>query len=478
MSNIGDNTFTEGSKWRKWDLHVHTPASFFWNGGKLLRDMSYKEKEVSIETFIKKVNDSDIATFCIMDYWTFDWCIELKKYTKEHPDKLRTMIFSGMELRVECPVNYRLNIHVLLSNLLSVQQLQDFKSNLRIRIGNKNKILSDEALIEFAKSLSQDKAQIHGFKNPNTLTDDQLLKLGSQTAKVTNDSLQVAFKQIPEDSGFVILPYDTSDGLLNLDWKKHPHDDNYFMQTASIFETRDQRNIDLFNGIKTKENEEFFINFYKTIGSKAKPCISGSDAHRFSEYGNYPTNRITWIKADPTFEGLKRVISEPIERVYIGAIPPKLQDVSQYSSKYIKSISVGAMTQGTTPAWFDNQIELNTGLIAIIGRKGSGKSALADIIALLGKSYIDSKDYSFLIGDKFRKPGIASRYQSSIYWCDDNKLEDFNLNDNVNRSTEPERVRYLPQVYVDRLCNEVGVSDKFQKEINKVVFSYLPKNEL
>lgn len=32
--------------------------------------------------------------------------------------------------------------------------------------------------------------------------------------------------------------------------------------------------------------------------------------------------------------------------------------------------------------WFDTELELNTGLIAIIGNKGSGKSALSDIIGL------------------------------------------------------------------------------------------------
>lgn len=30
----------KGSEWRKWDLHIHTPASFFWKGSKQLKDMS------------------------------------------------------------------------------------------------------------------------------------------------------------------------------------------------------------------------------------------------------------------------------------------------------------------------------------------------------------------------------------------------------------------------------------------------------
>jgi hypothetical protein len=41
------NNYPSGSQWRKWDLHVHTPASFHWNEGKLLTDMNTQEKEAT-----------------------------------------------------------------------------------------------------------------------------------------------------------------------------------------------------------------------------------------------------------------------------------------------------------------------------------------------------------------------------------------------------------------------------------------------
>ena len=103
-----------GSEWRKWDLHVHSPASYFRRGGKLFKDMNQTEKDAAMKEFIKTVNESDVAAFCVMDYWTFDWCIALKKYAKAHPNELKKPVFNGMELRVECPVDYRLNIHVIL----------------------------------------------------------------------------------------------------------------------------------------------------------------------------------------------------------------------------------------------------------------------------------------------------------------------------------------------------------------------------
>lgn len=365
-----NNIYERGSEWRKWDLHIHTPASFFWTGGKQLKDMDTNEKEESMKSFIKAVNDSEVATFCIMDYWTFDWCIDLIKHNNQHPEELKKAVFFGMELRVECPVDYRLNIHVILSNTLTEQQLNDFKSELKIRIGGRNKNLSNEALIEFAKTLGEDKARVHGYDNPTTLINDKLLELGSKTAEVIKDSLKKAFEHIPEDSGYIVLPYDTSDGLSELDWSRHPQDDNYFMRTASIFEARDQKNIDLFQGKETEDNRDFFKNFYKTIGSKPKPCVSGSDAHKYSDYGQYPSDKITWIKADPTFEGLKQILYEPTDNVRIQANKP--EEKSGYH--VIKSIEINNEICKQT-------ILLNPNLNTIIGGRSTGKSTLLQLIA-------------------------------------------------------------------------------------------------
>lgn len=371
---------SEGSIWRKWDLHVHTPASFHWKDGKKLRDMNDLEKKDALNRFISVVNGSECAAFAVMDYWTFDWYIELKEYIKSEPDLLKKTVFPGMELRIECPVDYRLNIHVLLSDSTTKQQLVDFKSSLQIRVNGSNKNLSDDCLIEFAKSLGADKAKVHGFEDPNKLSDDELLQLGSQTAEITKDSLNVAFTKIPDDSGFILLPYDTSDGLLDLNWKKHPQDDNYFMQTAHIFETRDYRNIDLFSGVKTEDNKEFFDNFSKTLGGKPKPCISGSDAHSFAKYGVFPSGKITWIKSDPTFEGLKQIIYEPLERVRIQPHDP----FSDKAKVYFSYAEIAGSTHYVIPNF---SVPFNRELVVLIGGRGSGKSAFLDTFAFLNEEH-------------------------------------------------------------------------------------------
>jgi len=397
-----EKRYPKGSEWRKWDLHVHTPASFHFNGTKKLREMSMEEKTAEIKNFIDVVNKSDIAAFCLMDYWTFDWYLELHEYVTKNPDELKKTVFPGMELRIESPTDYRLNIHVILSDKLSKQELVDFKSELNILSIDKK--LSDDALIRFAKSLDVSKAAKHGYANPDTLEDDKLLQLGSQTAEITKESLGKAFNQIPIDTGYVILPYDTSDGLLNLNWEDHPHADNYFMQSSHIFETRDRRNIDLISGIKTPENEKFFENFYKTLGNQAKPCISGSDAHKYSDYGKYPSNRITWIKADPTFEGLKQIIFEPKERIRIQEANPD----TDFDKPLFTSIQIVDETKilddlNSELRFSNTELPLNKGLVSIIGGRGQGKSMLINFLGHGFKKEINQKlQTKIQLSDKFQ----------------------------------------------------------------------------
>jgi ABC-type cobalamin/Fe3+-siderophores transport system ATPase subunit len=432
MGIVENNKFSRGSVWKKWDLHVHTPASFFWNGGKQLKDMTSEEKTVGIEKFISTVNESDIDVFCLMDYWTFDWYLELQDYIKENPNSLKKTVFPGMELRIECPVNYRLNIHCILSDKLSKQELIDFKSELYIRSIDKK--LSNDSLKRFAKSLDESKARSHGFYDPKTLSENKLIELGSKTAEITKESLTKAFKQIPIDTGFVILPYDTSDGLQGLDWSSHPQDDNYFMQTAHIFETRKQSNIDVISGKKTSENESFFDNFFKTLGNKPKPCISGSDAHTYSKYGDFPSNRITWVKADPTFEGLKQIIYEPEDRVKIQELSPDDKEDYQVIDK-VKFIDNDFLT---------SDILINQNLTAIIGGKSTGKSVLLRNIA----ESIDPKE----VNKRLKEVGLDlySKQVSDfrVIWKDsqENKKND---NGVINK-----KIIYIPQSYLNRLVDK------------------------
>lgn len=294
-------------------------------------------------------------------------------------------IFPGIELRVDAPVDYRLNIHVIFSELVTNQELNDFKSTLII--SGHDRQLSDEAIIAAARTLPADKArEVVGsgdYKNDDKIAFD----LGVKTIKITRESLKKATDALAHEKCLVILPYDTSDGILNLDWRNHPHDDCYFLKRADIFEARNKDNIDLFLNTKTAKNEGFIANFFENIGGRAKPVISGSDAHKISDYGTYPSGKATWIKASPTFRGLCQTLIEPQSRTFIGERPDKLKVIANKATKFISKLEIKKRPDARfDEAWFNNAIILNPELVAVIGNKGSGKSALADVLGLMGNS--------------------------------------------------------------------------------------------
>ena len=439
--------------------------------------MDVAEKEAVLKEIVEALNNSDVAAFSIVDYWTFDGFEELRSHVSSGKANLIKTVFPGMELRVEAPVNYRLNVQVLLSDQLSRQQRADFKAELRL--SGSDRSISEEALIQFAKGLSPDKAERHGFSGNYANDDAKLLSLGSKTAEVTRASLVRAKKTLPEGTCLIILPYDTTDGLEKLDWAQHPCADQYFMQSADIFETRSPGNVDLFLGRKTAANSAFFDNFLKTMGGNPKPAISGSDAHKTDDYGKFPGDRITWIKADPTFEGLRKVLIEPEGRVFIGERPEQLQIIDERPTKFIDSISINKRPGSELDEhWFDCEIPTNPGLVAIIGNKGNGKSALGETIGLLGKTG-NTEAFSFLSPRRFRqsKNNKAAHFEGILKWVSGN-TEATRLDEDPD-SNAYELVKYIPQSYLETLCNELGLVEEggFDDELRSVIFSHVPKED-
>ncbi len=468
-----------GSLWRKWDLHIHTPASIkHWKGTKRYSDMTSSDKDEVNQKIIESMNQSDVAVFCIMDYWTFDGYLEIKAYLDRNPSvKCNATILPGIELRVDAPSKKRLNIHAILSNQLSRQQISDFKNELRLL--ESNRPLSYEALREFAKGLDAGKARHYGYKNPAELEDEQLTELGFDTAEVTRESLQNAIKLLPGNSCLIMLPYDTHGGAEELYWQEHPPADNFFMRIADLFETRSQSNIDLCLGIRTPQNAKHIDDFLTTIGGKPKPVVSGSDAHSIKDYGKFPQGKITWIKADPTFQGLRQTLISPSQRTFVGLNPPNIDRVISNKTKYLRKLTIKRTSTSVNDdgVWFDDlEIEFNHGLVAIIGNKGMGKSALADILGLLGNSE-RGEHFSFLSREKFvgkdRSKSKARNFSACLYW-ESGFTEKKSLEEQVSIESS-ELVRYVPQNFFEKICNETELREggEFSQELEKIIFSHV-----
>ena len=176
-----------------------------------------------------------------------------------------------------------------------------------------------------------------------------------------------------------------------------------------------------------------------------------SDAHNWTESGDKDSlgHCELWMKADPTFRGLQHALLEFDERVYIGSEPPKVTDVKKRPQRYIRSIDIKKV-QGSPllEQWFDCLILFNPGLVAIIGNKGSSKSALADIVALGGNSQQEG-NFSFLNENKFRnsREDKSVHFEATLSWhSGDGEVYP------LSRRHDPEdveRVRYIPQSYLE-----------------------------
>jgi ABC-type lipoprotein export system ATPase subunit len=206
-----------------------------------------------------------------------------------------------------------------------------------------------------------------------------------------------------------------------------------------------------------------------------------SDSHWLSDSGQKDRigNCFTWIKADPTFQGLMQAMQEFEDRIYIGDAPLKQRKVEQSKTRFIESVKVSKKQDSAlSEEWFNLEIPLNSDLVAIIGNKGSGKSALSDIIALAGNTRHHEK-FSFLTNTRFRSPKtkFANHFDASLIWLDDttSKCE-------LDKDPDPtavERVKYLPQSYLEDLCNELGTggSSAFDAELRKIIYSHVPDGD-
>jgi hypothetical protein len=130
------SAYSRGSEWRQWDLHVHTPASFHWDGQRLDPDINCDGNRRLIDEMIAAMNAAEPEVFALMDYWTFGGWFALQKRLKESDSPiLKKTVFPGIELRLAAPTSVRLNAHVLFSNEIEDQALSDFRSTLAFSIG-------------------------------------------------------------------------------------------------------------------------------------------------------------------------------------------------------------------------------------------------------------------------------------------------------------------------------------------------------
>ena len=203
-----------------------------------------------------------------------------------------------------------------------------------------------------------------------------------------------------------------------------------YAKTVHIFEMGQPRDI-----------EEYHQKVFPTIGKR--PLILCSDNHNPNEYD--PEDRL-WIKADVSFNGLKQIVFEPTERVCISAIKP--EEKPDYF--VIDRVEISDDAFQSEPIYFNDKLN------CIIGGKSTGKSILLHNLALtLDKEQAEKKDETSQTRTK-------KDLQLSVFWADGKSEKDYPQGER--------RIVYIPQTYLNKLCDVEAEKTEIDKIIQEVVF--------
>ena len=446
-----DENHKPGSIWRRWDPHIHAPGTTM--NDQFEGDDRWEEYLSRIENSSPKIEALGVTDYCSLNAYE---SVLLHKNRGRLPD---VMIFPNVELRyaVGTDSGSPVNFHLLISpdNENYISETKNFLSRLTYRHANrKTYTCSRNHLIELGRAHEGD-----------NLDDDAAHSVGINQFKVEVDQFLEEWDKNSwiQRNALIAVAVGSKDGTSGLQSDASLATLRQKIESAAhiIFSSQPkQQKYWLGEGAKTPAEIK---NTYRGL----KPCIHGSDAHRLDEVGKPDKERYCWIKGDAIFETLKQICMEPKLRVRIQSEAPSEGHASQ---------TIDAITMENAPWFGDAPIKLNGGLVGIIGARGSGKSALADMIAVGGynmSSHIS--EASFV--KRARADNLLVGAKSTLTWRDgsitSNTLDDIESEDLWDSA----KVQYLSQQFVERLCSAKGATQDLITEIERVIFSIHAKDD-
>lgn len=462
--------YPQGSIWRKWDLHVHTPESIHHQYSANGEDL-WEKFIVDLESL-----PPEFKVIGVNDYLFIDGYVRLLDEKKSGRLPNIDLLLPVVELRLDkfCGTKghlSKINLHVIFSEEVPPDAIMgQFINALSPKF-----VLSPEHLgkIEWSGVPTRENITQLGENIIKTSPAEKHAELGKPFLLGFNN-LTLPMERITEALGNPCFKNKYLTAVGKTEWAALEWND------SSI---ADKKNV--INGSSlvfvAAESPLHWAQARKALesGCVNSRLLDCSDAHHFSDSKEKDRigNCFTWVKSDTTFNGLRHAIKEFDSRVYVGKEPPKIRNVRSNKTKYISSLKIQRKPDSDpSERWFDAEIPLNCGLVAVIGRKGSGKSALTDTLGLLGSSR-QEENFGFLNPGRFRDPkdNKARDYTAMILW-EDGTPETKSLSDKVD-VTSVERVKYIPQDFLEKICNPVddGGENDFDRELKNVIFSHVPE---
>lgn len=430
-----------GSRWLRWDPHLHAPGT--------LRNNQFGTDWDSYLTTIENAVPSTCA-LGITDYFSLRAYKHVLDFKRQGRLAGVSLIFPNVELRltVETRRGAGINLHLLFC--------PDDPDHVALAEGMLSRLKFPYRGMTFQCTEKDLQRLGRLYTNRTDLPDDAALSAGANQFKVHWHELRQLRDEdtwIQDNVLFAVAAGEDGLAGISKDSSFAAERDNLGRLADIIFSS-------------SAADRKYWSGDHPGLlasGQRQKPCLHGSDAHTLSRVLAPDDGRQCWLRAEPTFDGLRQTLVEPLRRVYIGLDPPP----GPSPSNVIRNVTLRNADWAQTPF-----IQLNDGLVTIIGAKGSGKTALADLIAFGAYSEESHPGPASFIA---KAEDLLAGAIIEIEWGDGTRVTSVFPRSFADYS-EP-RVRYLSQQFVERLCSAAGVSEPLIDEIEAVVFSAVPEDE-
>jgi ABC-type lipoprotein export system ATPase subunit len=443
--NFESNVLPAGATWLRWEPHIHGP-------GTVLNDQ-FKGSEA----FNKYLDDLETVTpvlraIGITDYYSSEVYELVANAKKSGRLPNCGLLFPNIELRLDVGTvsGSFVNIHLLVcpDEDDHLNKIYRFLSLLTFRAHGDNFHCTKADLIRLGK-----------LTDTSIIDDRKALELGAIQFKVSRIQLQDEYQASDwAKTNIIIAVAGGSDGSGGLDRAADKTLREEIDKFADVIFASADNQREFWLGKKALSAEQIRSR-YRSL----KPCMHGSDAHRPEDVGAPKNNKFTWIKGVAQFDSLRQACIDPEGRAFVAPNPP----LGANPSQTILEVHINDTSWCDTP-----KLNINPGLVAIIGARGSGKTALAEIIAAgcdaIGDGQVDGEmNKSFL---NRAKPELAGS-SVTLNWGSGRDTEVRSL---YQLNLSPDKfpmARYLSQQFVDDLCSSDGVTDKLLKEVERIIFS-------
>ena len=432
---MNTNKVNRGSEWRKWDLHVHTPETKLNN--------QYKSESNVWREFCERIEKSDVDVFGITDYFSLEnYTKFINEFLQIYPNSTK-VFFPNIEFRIadKNKDGEHIQFHIIFSNQEEiVNKIPQFLTRLPL-------ISTDDINLTKKYCCKEDLEKI-GYKKAMVRFEETISTLEE------NFSLH----------DYIIVGLSSGYGSL-----RPGKDDTKGGEYAKEIDKK----CGVFFG--SSKDTDFYLNKIPgrdSFNLPPKPVFNGSDSHSFEHIDNKlgkkyekkdnkgsicDYSEITWIKADPTFEGLKQIIYEPEERVRIQDEKPDFKEDKEIIDK-VKFIS-------SNNKFSNKEIYLNPNLNVIIGGKSSGKSILLYSIA---KTLLaDTKDKLLFKNNNEERYNLKSIDSDFNFEITTKAGISQKMLDRENDNSVIPNIKYIPQNELVKLA-EPELSGKGES-LNKLV---------